>query len=218
MSIILDNREAKLKEYFDILIKNYTIEQLSLGDIIIRAGNKEILVERKTIADLFASISDGRYSDQKVRLAEWRDGGDNRDVMYIFEGGFNDFGEQIDTFRGVLISLTVNCGFKVIKSGSLEETTKYVMKIFKKLGDFTGTKSGGFKKKSDAINSGNYWSHCLSLVPGISFEMAGKILQEVSFEEIMKGKNEEIINKIANVKGKRKIGNKTANKIFDYIK
>jgi len=218
MSIILDNREVKLKEYFDIIIKDYSIEQLNLGDIIVRAGNKEILIERKKISDLFSSISDGRYKEQKERLNEWKKGDDNRDVVYVLEGGFNDFEKQIDIFRGVIVSLTINFEFKVIKSVSLEETTKYVLKIFKKLGDFTGIKTGGFKKKSDSINSETYWIYCLSLIPGISYEMADKILNQVSFEEILKGKNKEIIDKIANIKGKRKIGIKVANKIFDYIK
>jgi len=44
-------------------------ETLPLGDIIINDGiNDCIIIERKTLSDLAASIKDGRYEEQSYRL------------------------------------------------------------------------------------------------------------------------------------------------------
>ena len=69
-SIILDNREGKLIDYFKDKPR-ILIEQLELGDIIFRINdNDEVkyIIERKSVSDLYSSIKDGRYREQKVRL------------------------------------------------------------------------------------------------------------------------------------------------------
>jgi ERCC4-type nuclease len=63
MKIILDIRENAL---FDkMILQNPSIEkqQLSLGDALLQTddGNTIIMVERKSISDLLASIKYGRY-------------------------------------------------------------------------------------------------------------------------------------------------------------
>ena len=85
--LIIDTREAKLIE----LIKSasasastlkipfnipYRVENLQIGDIIIRnqigendsSKTYNIILERKCITDMIASIKDGRYKEQKIRL------------------------------------------------------------------------------------------------------------------------------------------------------
>ena len=67
IELIIDYREHKLKEYFKDN-KYLTIENLVLGDIIIKYNNNIILlIERKTICDLGASINDGRHREQKFK-------------------------------------------------------------------------------------------------------------------------------------------------------
>ena len=63
----IDYREKCLKEYFES--KSYcNIVNLTLGDIILKYDNNIILlIERKTAADLAASIRDGRHKEQKYR-------------------------------------------------------------------------------------------------------------------------------------------------------
>ena len=64
----IDYREKCLKEYFEQ--KSYcNIVNLTLGDIILKYDNNIILlIERKTAADLAASIRDGRHNEHKYRL------------------------------------------------------------------------------------------------------------------------------------------------------
>ena len=69
MEIIIDQREpSKLKQYF--LSTSYTVhlQNLQLGDIIIKTPELELIIERKTIDDLASSIRDGRLREQKIRL------------------------------------------------------------------------------------------------------------------------------------------------------
>ena len=68
IELLIDNRETKIKEHFKN--KDYvTIENLELGDIIFKYNNEIVLIiERKTLSDLAASIKDGRYNEQKKRL------------------------------------------------------------------------------------------------------------------------------------------------------
>ena len=78
MIIKLDIREGDLEIAFatacglDSSYKNITIEKenLPIGDIIIYSdeGEEIAIIERKTLADLAASIRDGRYSEQSYRL------------------------------------------------------------------------------------------------------------------------------------------------------
>ena len=77
-TLLIDYREKSLKTYFETFdftndkhLKNIIlkIENLDLGDIIIKKDEKVILIiERKTLQDLYSSINDGRYKEQKVRL------------------------------------------------------------------------------------------------------------------------------------------------------
>ena len=65
IELILDNREHKLIE----LLPNDTVAPLDIGDIQFRRGEETILIiERKSVTDLAASICDGRSREQKARL------------------------------------------------------------------------------------------------------------------------------------------------------
>ena len=67
-SIVIDNREAKLKEYFKGK-ENIQFENLDIGDIVFKLEEQIIfIIERKTINDLYCSIKDGRYKEQKNRM------------------------------------------------------------------------------------------------------------------------------------------------------
>ena len=77
MLIKIDTREQELftkcqqiiefvPKFKDIKIISQT---LPLGDIIINDGiNDCVIIERKTLTDLAASIKDGRYEEQSYRL------------------------------------------------------------------------------------------------------------------------------------------------------
>ena len=98
MKLVIDIRESSLIENVDKLLKydssfkDILIEKksLDLGDIIIKNDeDKEILIiERKTISDLIASIKDGRYSEQSYRLNGVEH--ENHNILYLIEGSPKD--------------------------------------------------------------------------------------------------------------------------------
>jgi ERCC4-type nuclease len=111
--------------------------QLPLGDIIINDGEKDlVIIERKSLSDLAASIKDGRYEEQSYRL----NGLDhhNHNIIYLIEGDFsriNTFRERIDkqTLYSAMVSMNYYKGFSVWRSSSIEETALIVCNMAYKL-------------------------------------------------------------------------------------
>ena len=90
MSILLDSHEHDL---IPLLPAGTPVKMLPVGDIWIGLSGEEIspggiVFERKTIADLEASMSDGRYREQRTRLQAFaQEKGCH--LAYIFEGNFD---------------------------------------------------------------------------------------------------------------------------------
>jgi len=137
MIIKLDYREKDLIHICNYLINTNVIykdlkisqENLPLGDVILTDENQKdlIIIERKSIKDLTASIKDGRYEEQSYRL----NGIDfpNHDIIYLIEGDINKFNMFKDkntmnnnTIYSAMVSLNYYKGFSVFRSMSIEES------------------------------------------------------------------------------------------------
>jgi ERCC4-type nuclease len=112
-------------------------EQLPLGDIIINDGAKDlVIIERKSLSDLAASIKDGRYEEQSCRLKNlWHH---NHNIIYLIEGDFNRFNsfkDRIDklTLYSAITSLNYFKGFSVWRSMSIDETALMICNMAYKL-------------------------------------------------------------------------------------
>ena len=69
IELVIDNRETELIEKLKEKKIKFSVEQLDVGDILYRNGEEVILIiERKSVNDLKASICDGRGREQKARL------------------------------------------------------------------------------------------------------------------------------------------------------
>lgn len=116
---------------------NIVVKQLPLGDIIISDGDSElVIIERKTLSDLAASIKDGRYEEQSYRLNGIQH--HNHNIIYLIEGDFNKFNtfrERIDkqTLYSAMVSIQYYKGFSVMRSNSIEETALIVCNMAHKL-------------------------------------------------------------------------------------
>jgi ERCC4-type nuclease len=112
-------------------------EVLPLGDIIINDGTKDcIILERKTLTDLAASIKDGRYEEQSYRLNGLNH--HNHNIIYLIEGDmtrFNTFKERIDkqTLYSAMFSIMYFKGFSVMRSNTIEETAMIACNMTYKL-------------------------------------------------------------------------------------
>ena len=147
MLIQIDTREYELKNKIESLIKvipsfkdiNVEVKQLPLGDIIIHDGEKDVLIiERKNLNDLSASIKDGRYEEQSYRL----NGIDhhNHNIIYLIEGDLtryaaHTFKERVDilTLYSAIFSLNYYKGFSVMRSLDMNETATMICNMVSKL-------------------------------------------------------------------------------------
>ena len=94
----IDVRERSLYNYCKNVFERNTLfsdinlvsENLPLGDVII-ADDKEdkIIIERKSLADLSASIKDGRYNEQSYRLNGIPH--HNHNIIYLIEGDISKY-------------------------------------------------------------------------------------------------------------------------------
>lgn len=146
MNLIIDVREAELVSLCNDLVKyvpkfsDIVVEtrMLPLGDIIVSvAGVERLLVERKSIADLNASIKDGRYAEQSYRLDGVADF-HNHNTIYLIEGDvarLNTFKDRIDKqmIYSAMFSLNHYKGFSVMRSMSVAETATMLCNMVVKM-------------------------------------------------------------------------------------
>jgi ERCC4-type nuclease len=146
MLIRIDTREQDLITSINKLISttsafsdlNVSVEPLSIGDIIISDhidNTEKIIIERKSVTDLLASIKDGRYKEQSYRLNGLNH--PNHNIMYLIEGDVSRTNLKFKDNRAMLYSAMVSLnyykGFSVMRTFSLEETAFFICNTAKKL-------------------------------------------------------------------------------------
>ena len=146
MLIKIDHRESELLKKVDELLKTVdsfkniqiSIENLPLGDIIINNGlNDLIILERKTLNDLSASIKDGRYEEQSYRLNGINH--HNHNIVYLIEGDMNHktnslFKLDKSTLYSAMTSIAFFKGFSLMRSFDLNETAYIICNMAYKFG------------------------------------------------------------------------------------
>jgi len=142
MKVIIDERERELydKSYSIVQANNtYVVlskEVLPLGDIFITTDeNKHVmLIERKTLQDLLASIKDGRYEEQSYRLTH-SSGLPPHSILYIIEGQLSQLRSNIERkiVYSALTSLNFFKGFSVIRTNNVNETAEYIVWMSEKI-------------------------------------------------------------------------------------
>ena len=135
-------------------------ENLHLGDFII-ADEKEdiIIIERKTISDLLASIKDGRYTEQSYRLNGLKH--HNHNIIYLIEGDVNkvnrfksDNKTEKLTAYSAMFSLNYFKGFSVLRTFTMEETALMICNMAYKLGkDIENGKKGFYSNITKHIST-----------------------------------------------------------------
>ena len=139
LELIYDSRELKLKELLEEN-KNDTIQlsekYLDLGDIIFKKDNEEILViERKTLCDLYSSIQDGRYKEQKIRLMS---NYSREKIVYIIEGTISSqnskfFKNSKSITDGALLNMAFRDNITIIRTKDINDTCNILYLIGKKI-------------------------------------------------------------------------------------
>jgi len=148
MIIQIDVRETELIKSCTFLISSMPcfkdlqleITTLPIGDIIIcddiscensneKTHTEYVIIERKSLKDLCASIKDGRYEEQSYRLNGLPH--HNHNIVYLIEGSM----DKINMFKGIqekiilysaMVSINYFKGFSLWRSQHIEESALIV--------------------------------------------------------------------------------------------
>ena len=250
MKLILDCRETNLLKSCEALIKsiekfkhiNIETENLLIGDMSINDNDNKVIIlfERKTIADLIASIKDGRYREQSYRLS----GSEhvNHNIVYVIEGSIGKFVDKQIVYSS-MFSLNYYKGFSVFRSNNIEDTAYILCNAFIKLEKekdkipfYSSSKtetstevadasySTVIKKKKNAnITKENFGEIVLCQIPSISSTTAIAIMKEFKNIDTLIQKlkeNKDCLNELTyetEKAQKRKISKTSIKNIIEFL-
>lgn len=236
VNIILDTREAQLisliktrdfDKYKDHI--NVDVQQLDIGDIHVCFDDGCYVIERKTVADLIASIKDGRYREQKSRLLSC-----GYKITYVIEGDDVIASRQTryhDILTGAYIHSMFRDGINVVFTRNTNDTCTFILTLCAKIVDnpqyFGGNKEYVQEdyidcvkvksKKIENITPENCFILQLSQIPSISTVLAKNIQKQYAtmkdFIKVLDSTDDklELLCKID------KIGKEKAKKILEYM-
>lgn len=156
MVIKIDYREAKLIAAIEPLLANdggeAVIENLLLGDVALYKTGvapvpmdesvdscpvtdpvtdpdpvPDVIIERKTVGDMVASLKDGRYAEQKARLDACPV--PNHNIIFLVEGPRTG----ADHVHAAVFSLFYNHGFGVLFSCTVGDSARIIRAFDRKL-------------------------------------------------------------------------------------
>jgi ERCC4-type nuclease len=197
VTITIDARETTLhNDITDRDLDNYkdriqiVTENLTLGDIHITYKEMTHIFERKTLADLQASIVDGRYKEQKARLLS---NVSQKYITYIIEGdnilSSTTYQKNKSMIQGAYLHTLFRDNIRILYTRNIVETATLILLISTKILDkpekflseeYTANKCyTDFvklkKKKMDNIDTKSCFIMQLSQIPMISNVIAKNI-------------------------------------------
>ena len=212
MQLVLDVREKRLIEG----LPDAPVRMLTLGDVVIEKDGAELMIfERKTGADLAASLCDGRYRDQSERLKDC--GLPLNDIVYIIEGSLHGHGVPHATLLAVLSSLNRK-GFSVMRTDSVEETIAYVSTVLKQMLDPKTSVTVVKRAKKDSITPENIAAIMLAQIPYVSFDMAKNVLAGKTIEQFSAALRENPTMLDTMTVNKRRVSKRTVASIKTFLK
>jgi crossover junction endonuclease MUS81 len=236
--LVLDTRETQLISLLrDRDLDKYSssitfeVKQLDIGDIHICYDERIWIIERKTVADLLASIKDGRYKEQKQRLIASR-----HDCMYLIEGddimSSKNERHQV-TLSSAYIHTMFRDGIRVLFVKNITDTVTFILTLCAKILDKPEYFVENCKdhsdyvdcvkiksKKIENITPDNCYIMQLAQIPGISAIIAKKIasiypsMRDLVFALERLEDTEARIDLLSSIE---KIGKEKAKKILEYL-
>lgn len=125
MHVVVDDRERDgqvAKNLAALPGVSVEVGRLPLGDFLV---DGRLLVERKTVADLAASLCDGRLFRQAKRLAADR----GHRVCIVLEGTSREaerVGVARESLQGAVVSLTLVYGLPLLRARDAAETARLI--------------------------------------------------------------------------------------------
>jgi ERCC4-type nuclease len=222
MNLEIDYREHSLLNLISkVKDVNYKSTNLNIGDFIIKNENNiiEFIIERKSVTDLSASITDGRFRNQKERLLEFVK--DPSKIIYIIEGNkkiVKNLPQK--TINSAILNLIFKHHYNVIFTLDHQDTLDNILLLYKKVKEQEFEKAvqkgQDFSiKKSDKVNE-NIMVNMLSVIPGVSISIAKKIHSVYpTFKDLINA--EKVTLSEIQISDKRKLGKVLTIKIINSL-
>ncbi len=239
-SLVIDNRENKIIKLIQHLTSDYKVEQLPVGDFLIKFSNGEgaLIVERKSVNDLYQSINDGRYKEQKARLlANYQ----LSQIIYLIEGDLNDLYSinHKKAVSGSIFNMQFRDNIRVVRTADLNDTCEFILSLLGKASKFPewfkkdevtsgmSVETVDYSSVIKVNKSGNITPEVCQLVmltqiPGVSHNFAKKILEvygklDTLIYALKSNESPETLLSDIQVTEKRKLGKVLAERIYKYL-
>ncbi len=228
MTIVkIDYREHALIE----LLKSrnnipFEVCPLDNGDIHYISDNIHIIIERKTEADLYSSIKDGRWREQKERLDILKAEGACEIVFLIEQIEFTKRATiDFKLLQGAILNTIFRDRYNIMYSECLENTVEYLEMLYKKVhnNDFNKQRGSSIQIETSSIkkklDKTDYIVLVLSAIPRVSNEISKKIVEQYSsLDKLIDAFRVGGANLLAEISlGKKRLGPKLSNDIYNYL-
>jgi ERCC4-type nuclease len=217
----LDTRESDLIKLLEgsegMSVKQLPVADIWLGvDVEGKMSEGGVIIERKSIRDLEASILDGRYREQRGRILSYCQENKTQ-PMYILEGALssNTGRLQKKAIMKFINRLIFHYQIPVMQTSSVQETAELIQtlveqwkedpKSLQRTTELVKVTDGiHIQKKANASDYKQFGISCLAQCPGVSVKMAEALITQFGS---LKGVIEAPVKEIEEVKvGTRKVG------------
>jgi len=225
----IDTRESELIT----LLGTVTVKALPVADIWIGLNDDGVMIEgglvieRKSIRDLEASILDGRYRDQRARILSFCQEHKTQ-PMYVLEGPLSSTTGRLGkkALLKFIHRLIFHYQIPVMQTQSVAETAELVQtlveqwkedpKSLQRTTDLIKITDGiHVQKKANAADPTQFAIACLAQCPGVSIKMAEALITRFgSLQMLMTAPVKEI--EIVKV-GTRKVGPVVSQRLHDIL-
>jgi len=217
---LLDTRESdliKILEGTEAIVKQLQVADIWLGvDLEGKIMEGGLIIERKSIKDLEASILDGRYREQRGRILSFCQENKTQ-PMYILEGALssNTGRLQKKAIMKFINRLIFHYQIPVMQTASVQQTAELIQTLVEKWKEdptslqrttelVKVTDGIHVQKKANASDHRQFAISCLAQCPGVSVKIAETLIDTFGS---LKGVIEAPIKEIEVVKvGTRKVG------------
>lgn len=223
----LDTRESDLIQRLAAEVKPLPVGDIWIGtdDQGIQSGG--LVIERKSIRDLEASILDGRYREQRGRILTFCQEKKTQ-PMYILEGALGSATGRLQkkALMKVIHRLIFHYQIAVMQTASLAETAELIETLeeqwkedpasLQRTTELVKVTDGiHVQKKANSAEPQFFVIACLAQCPGISVKMSEAIVQTFgTFTAIMAATAKEIE---AVQVGSRKVGPVVSKRLYELL-
>lgn len=181
-----------------------TLKPLLIGDIHIERNETIVyIIERKSKGDLYASITSGRYTDQKKRM---RDSGiETHRIVYLIESlTYRTHQEKI--VWSAITNTLYRDRMTVFQTKNIHDTVKFLKSLINTIEKVyigsrdTETSTINIVQKKKHVTKDTWFKYALVLIPRVSEAVADKIIEMYpDYESLKQAYTEHGVHCLSNI-------------------